>query len=227
MPYRGILLDFYGTLVHEDDHIVADICDLIVQTSEMGHRREIVGSTWWDTFCRLTTGSYHDSFLPQRQIAIQSLSETVSHFGADLDANLAIESQFAQWMAPELFPETLSFIEWLSRIGLPVCVVSNIDRADIEAAIGFNGLDLANIITSDDVRAYKPRADIFSAALEVLCLQPAEVLHIGDSRTSDVAGAHGFGIPVAWLNRSGKTPGSGHQPTHTIQNLREVIDLFQ
>lgn len=226
MAYRGVLLDFYGTLVSEDDEIVSEICNQIFENSGLARQKAEIETWWWESFCRLTGAAHGDSFIPQRQIALQSLSETMHHFGVLLDPELLIESQFAQWQEPKLFSETKAFLDWISKAKIPVCVISNIDRSDIEAALRFNGISLQHIITSDDVRAYKPRPELFLAGLKKLNMEPDEVLHIGDSRGSDVVGALASGLSVAWLNRTSKSPDSGHKPTHTIQNLREVIPLF-
>ncbi|MCP3991519.1 MAG: HAD family hydrolase [bacterium] len=109
---------------------------------------------------------------------------------------------------------------------LAVVVVSNIDRQDIEAAIALHGLSFADLITSDDVRSYKPRPELFNAGLRALGLRPDQVLHIGDSVTSDVAGATRLGIPVARVNRTGKARRDGIQPTYETMTLTELVPLI-
>lgn len=80
---------------------------------------------------------------------------------------------------------------------LPICVGSNIDRADLDEAITRHSLLLSVRITSEDVRAHKPDAVSFQAALEALHRDVAEGLHVGDPLTSDVAGARATGIQIA------------------------------
>jgi 2-haloacid dehalogenase/putative hydrolase of the HAD superfamily len=69
--------------------------------------------------------------------------------------------------------------------------VSNIDRADLDAALAHHELAgyFTHLVTSQDARAYKPRPEMFTTALGLLRLGPHEVIHVGDSLTSDVAGA--------------------------------------
>ncbi|HET7120722.1 MAG TPA: HAD family hydrolase [Solirubrobacterales bacterium] len=47
---------------------------------------------------------------------------------------------------------------------------------------------------SDEVGAYKPSAQSFEAALRALAAEPAEALHVGDLRRTDVAGAAALGM---------------------------------
>ncbi len=124
--------------------------------------------------------------------------------------------------APPIFADALAF---LRTIDVGVVVVSNIDRQDIEAAIALHGLSFTDVITSEDVRSYKPRPELFNTGLDALGLRPDQVLHIGDSLTSDVAGAIELGIPVAWINRTDKTPSGGIQPTYEGTTLTELIPL--
>ncbi len=41
-------------------------------------------------------------------------------------------------------------------------------------------------------------------ALKKVNLQPDEVVHIGDSLSSDIKGASALGINTVWINRDGK-----------------------
>lgn len=222
MAYRGVLLDFYGTIVHEDDHIIADICQQILAASITAESEREIANQWWASFCELMESSHGEAFLPQRQIAQKSLSDTIRQFGAELDPAPLIERQLAHWRKPGIFDDSRGFLQFLNQTGMPVCIVSNIDRVDLEAAIAYHGFEFPHIITSDDMRAYKPRPEMISAALSRLHLASDEVLHIGDSRTSDVAGARALGISVAWVNRTEKQSLSGPQPTYEVSSLNQI-----
>jgi hypothetical protein len=65
--------------------------------------------------------------------------------GSPEDPNQLVQAQFAYWRRPPLFEDAREFF---SSISIPVCVVSNIDRADIEAAIKYHCLAFDHIVTS-------------------------------------------------------------------------------
>lgn len=123
-----------------------------------------------------------------------------------------------------LFLKTKDF---LNTLNVPACIVSNIDRSDIESAIAFNGLSFQYIVTSEDARSYKPRTEIFEFALKQLGLNKNEVLHVGDSLSSDVAGANNCGIKVAWLNRNGKNLKNNYSPGFIVHNLTELLPILE
>lgn len=219
---RAVLLDFYGTLVHEDDAIIQEICERIRRTASVPTTVGDIGQRWWTSFSSLCNRSCPGSFLTQRALALQSLVETMQHFEATDDPEVLIELQFAHWIAPPIFPDTRPFLEALP---VPVCVVSNIDRADVEAAIAFHDLPIEHLVTSDDAQAYKPRREMFDLALQKLDLTPDDVLHVGDSRSSDILGAHNLGIPVAWINRTGKPAPQFPAPDFVVHDLAEVLKI--
>lgn len=224
---RALLLDFYGTLVHEDDEIIPVICNEILLSATVRTSAQDIARFWYESFFSLCNRSRGTTFIPQREIALRALTDTVNRFGAPLDPALLASRQFAHWMAPPMFPDARPFLEYLAKQHIPVCIVSNIDREDIEHAMTFHDLRFAHLITSDDVLAYKPHPAMFESALDTLGLAPSEVIHVGDSRTSDVAGAQGTRIPAVWLNRAGNVWQTDRRPDFTIRTLDELPAIIE
>jgi len=90
-------------------------------------------------------------------------------------------------------------------------------------AIKYHGLNPAGVFTSEDARAYKPRRELFELALSKTGLNPDEVIHIGDSISSDVKGASALGIKTLWLNRSGKDVPEGVTDIKDLLGALEMI----
>ena len=223
MRYEALFLDFYGTLVHEDDDTILKVVTKIADASPQKVSPKDIATFWWSTFRSLFENSFSHAFMPQRQLESLSIQTVLEHFNCvakteELDAEL-----FSYWVKPDIFPETKDF---LSKNRLPVCIVSNIDRKDIEAAMDYHQLSCDVLVTSEDAKSYKPREEIFLMALEKMNLSPAKVLHIGDSLTSDIAGANKCGIDSFWLNRKGKPIPSDISPTYSGQSLFEIFDFL-
>jgi len=75
---------------------------------------------------------------------------------------------------------------------------------------------------SDTERARKPQPAMFLSAADRLGLAPNECVYVGDSPANDVVGAQAAGMPVIWLNRSGRTYAFETAPWHTVASLREL-----
>ena len=226
-PIRGILLDFYGTLVLEDDAIIPGICEEIRRTAPMSATTQEIGHRWWTVFQEICHDATGKAFIPQREAAIRSLARTIREFDSRADPETIIQPQFAHWRTSSLFPDATPFLRFLRSRGLPVCVLSNIDRADIEAVMALHGLRFDGLVTSDDARAYKPRPEMFRMGLDQLGLAADAVLHVGDSRSSDVAGALALSIPVAWIDRNARRPASDPGADHVVTNLTELVSIIR
>ena len=217
---KAFFLDFYGTVVYEDGEIVKRITQAIYESGTAGSAAEI-GRFWWEEFQDMCAGAFGESFETQRELERRSLERTIERFGAGLDADELSGQMFEYWVRPDIFEDSGEFFE---RSPLPVYIVSNIDRDDVLAAIGHHGLAPAGVFTSEDARAYKPRKELFEFALAGTGLKADEVIHIGDSLSSDVKGAAQIGIKALWLNRFGRKVPEGEK---SVGSLLEALKILE
>ncbi|KRE24895.1 HAD family hydrolase [Paenibacillus sp. Soil522] len=222
--YKAVFLDFYGTLVHDDDVFIEEICKNILTSTSIQTTTKDIGRYWWDSFSKTFYSSYGDNFKTQREIELCSLEDTIAFYKSYENPKVLSEILYDYWKYPQLFEDTNIF---LGSISTPKIILSNIDRNDIQSAINHNGLSFENVITSEDVKSYKPRPEMFQKALAEYNLKPIEVLHVGDSLTSDVAGAQNAGIKVAWINRKNKELPQNYSPDYIVNSLNELIPLLR
>lgn len=214
---KAVLLDFYGTVVHEDGEIIKKITDIIIKTGCVGNRSE-VGAFWWNEFQTMFMNAHGAAFETQRELEYRSLEKTLNKFKSDANPAELSEMMFGHWIKPPVFDESKEFF---GKCPVPVYIVSNIDTADILSALEYHGLKPAGVFTSEDARAYKPRKELFQMALQSIGLKGEEVVHIGDSLSSDVKGASELGINTIWVNRSSKEVPAG---VTAIGNLLEAYN---
>jgi 2-haloacid dehalogenase/putative hydrolase of the HAD superfamily len=213
---KGMLLDFYGTVVEEDDEVVASICRRAAASAPGVVPPDQIGAAWWQAFQAAMAAS---PFRPQREIAAASLATALAASGCTADAVALCEDQVRHWRTAPLRPGTRAFLKSVDR---PICVVSNIDRADLEAVLKHHGLSFTAAVTSEDVGAYKPSPQMFRRGLAMLGMRADEVLHVGDSLTADVAGAQSAGIAAIWVNRRGRPTPDGMHATDVIGSLADL-----
>lgn len=214
---KAIFIDFYGTIVHEDGDVIKQVCQKIFDTGVADDKKQI-GVYWWKTFQTLFTNSFGENFKNQRKLELQSLEKTIQRFQSTADAAELSNKMFEHWVKPPIFEESKLFFK---RCAIPIYVVSNIDRADILQAIAFHNLTPVGVFTSEDARAYKPRKELFELAMNSVGLKANEIVHIGDSLSSDVQGATSVGINAIWINRNHKEIPKG---VISVGNLMEIFD---
>ena len=102
----------------------------------------------------------------------------------------------------EAFADAPPVLTELGARGVRRVVVSNWD-CSLAGVVAELGLEVDGVVTSAEVGASKPERRIFDAALAAAGCAAAEVVHVGDSLDTDVAGARAAGIRALHLDRAG------------------------
>lgn len=94
----------------------------------------------------------------------------------------------------------------LRQMGLKVAFLSDFPVTGKLEVLGI-GFRPDAVLCTEDVGALKPDAGGFRALSVALGIEPGAILHVGNSRRYDVAGAAGAGMRTALLGRNkGKSP---------------------
>ena len=83
-----------------------------------------------------------------------------------------------------------------------------------------------DIFISERIGCSKPMPGFFDVCYSLLRdVSPTETVMIGDSLTSDVAGAHNYGIPTIWFNKNGK-PDCPEEVDFEVTSLSEIKKIL-
>jgi len=142
----------------------------------------------------------------------------------------SLETAFAERAAWWVFEDVPDSLQVMQDAGLRLAVISNWGWAGPEL---LHTLELARhfeaVVVSDRVGYLKPSAGIFRHALDLMGVSAADVIHVGDSVSADVAGARAVGIRPVLIERV--TRGHGGPPDETSPvpdpDLPRIADLWQ
>ncbi len=205
---RAVFLDALGTLVEleppweglrgsvpdeiSDERLVAAV------KSEMAYYRE-----------HAHEGRDPDSLADLRERCAELISREL---GAPISAQELVDSvRFYPYADAE------PALQALRARQLKLIVVSNwdISLSSVLENCGIAPL-LDGALSSAEAGSRKPEPQIFAAALELAGCEPAEALHVGDTREEDCEGARAAGIRALLLDRE---DGAGD-----ISSLRQIVD---
>lgn len=134
-----------------------------------------------------------------------------------------------------VFPESREVVLELFRRGYRLGLVSN-TTSSVEVPALLNGLEITGcfetVILSAVVGKRKPDPAILLNAVQRMGIAPEHCAYVGDRIDRDVAAARKAGFSKAIILRDPRQPkvdevdGSNLAPDHTIQNLRELLDIF-
>lgn len=127
----------------------------------------------------------------------------------------------ARWDELQPWPEAAGV---LRRLPLPLAVATNCSRRLGARAAARVGVPFAAVVTAEAVGFYKPRPEVYRAALAALGTAPARTLFAAGS-ASDVPGARAVGQPVYWHDRIGLAPRDDAAPDHLERSLDRLADV--
>lgn len=134
----------------------------------------------------------------------------------------------------ELFNDTISTLEKLNSLGIPIYLLSNcIFKKNVMLRF-LRQYDLdkyfVNTYFSADYQVKKPHKDFFQVvsndiSINNYTIQKEEVFFVGDSYTADVLGAKNFGFTPVFINRN-QINGINTENYYEINSLNGLFNLI-
>lgn len=225
MTVRAITFDAGQVLVELDTEMLAGRCaerGLVVGAAALD---AALPGAWRRLETLVAAGARH----PWKEL----MAALLAGAGAGAAAIPAVvDWLFEQQQTRNLFrrpvAEMRELVADLHRRGVPMAVVSNSEGRLQEL---FDELDWSRwfVAIADSARlgVAKPDPEIFAWALERLGVPAGEVVHVGDSRETDVAGALAAGMRAIWFGPAARDLGD---PRVAIcadaAALRAVLDAW-
>lgn len=226
---KAISFDLDDTLVNGASvrAAIAATCDRLAGLTGVGATsiREANNEAWqgyWPqveadwTFGRLR-GDVLSTEVWRRSLIAVGADASLAPTAREIHAELALGGL-------RLFDDAAQLLERLHG-DIPMAVITNgasdTQRATLRAARIEDRF--AVIVISGEVSLAKPDPSIYRLAIEALGVQAAETWHIGDSLSTDVAGALAAGLIPIWLNRRGlRRKADDPRPQLDVRSLDEI-----
>jgi putative hydrolase of the HAD superfamily len=155
--------------------------------------------------------------------------ERMGGSGPELDA--CAREIYAEWAACqhfELYDDVPDVLRELASAGLRIGLISNSHRclASFQSHFDLQGL-IAATVSSSEHGFMKPHPSIFSAAMQLVDVEPRDAVMVGDSLRHDVEGAVRAGMRGVLLHRGDSpTPAASGLGAPVIRSLRELPKLI-
>ena len=217
---KAIFMDYTGTMVREDEPYTRELIKYFATHSNVHDPKEILGIVW-SKVKEYESESFGDSFVGLEERTRRILSFCAENCGFTGDMDYMLEVWRKVWVCAPLFDDVKPFF---NKCNLPIYVLSNDDTCFLEESMRIKDLSPAGIISAEMARACKPNKAIFEKALEVSGVEPGEVVHVGDSITSDVEPARAMGITPVYISRKAAAEVPG---VRVIRSLDELTFPFR
>lgn len=134
----------------------------------------------------------------------------------------AFEVFFQARQTVHFYPDVLPALRLLSA-KFPIAALTN-GNANIQQ-VGL-GAYFTHAISAQDFGVSKPDPKIFHHTLNLLGVEPEEMLHIGDDVHTDVGGAREAKIPCVWVRREEQAWTGQGEPPHSVRDLNELVQIL-
>jgi 2-haloacid dehalogenase len=190
----ALVFDLYGTLLEiaSVGRAAAAVTDEPGPFVDLWRQKQLE-YTW----LRSLMGRYVDFW----SVTGDALDYTLERRGVEVDTG-GRERLLRAWLDVAPYPEVADALARLAPRTL--AVLSNGNPPMLEDGLAAGGLTkaIAHVISVHELSIYKPHPSVYALAGRDLGLPPERMLFVS-SNPWDVAGARSFGLPVAWVNRTG------------------------
>ena len=121
------------------------------------------------------------------------------------------------WLSLPAYPDARATLESLRTAGLRRAILSNGTHAMIRAALASSMLEVDEVRSVDEVRAYKPDPRVYA-------LVPKDTTVFVSANGWDAEGAKRNGLTVAFIDRG--TPKPGLAPDFHLHSLSELVSAI-
>jgi 2-haloacid dehalogenase len=213
--------DCYGTLINWEAGILSALHRIL-----SAHGRNIDDATILELYGDYEQRFEQEPFRPYREV----LQSVVRQFGAEFrftpspEEVRSLPDSLPSWKP---WPDTVDALAQLKarfRLG----IISNVDDDLFAGTRPQLKVDLDEVFTAQQARAYKPSLKFFELALSRVNAPAQRVLHVGQSIYHDIVPAQSLGLATVWVNRPSARPGVGAvksaqaTPDLTVSSLAEL-----
>ena len=213
---EAIAVDYYGTLVDVGQPFIK-IKKWFEKTYE--NYMDIVDNLFVVFSKERARLQHGNEFLLGSVILIRSYIKSCEKYKVPIYTDAFENFVNNLFVEPVAFPNAGQIISQL-RKRYPVLLLTNADNGVLHKSISMQKFEFDYILSSEDMRCYKPNKKCFKATCETLNVMPKSTLMIGDSLTEDVHGALLFGMQALWLNNSNR------QSNVYISQIQDINDIF-
>jgi len=219
---RALTFDCYGTLIDWETGIRAYLRRLLDRKGARDVDTEAFFRHWyWQ--CEVPT--IQGPFMVYHEVLRTSVRQALQDFNISLEPDDGADfgEDMKTWVP---FADTHAVLTRLAS-RYPLCIISNTARDIIAESVRQMDVQFAEIVTAQDVGAYKPSPRGFEEALKRLGLLPGQVLHVFQSKFADLDRAQPLGFQTAWINRQGENlEPERPRPDWIFPDLAPVAELL-
>jgi 2-haloacid dehalogenase len=218
---QAITFDCYGTLIDWESAIQQFFSESL-DSKGLGYIDPKTLQTEWE---EIQFQYIQEKYRPYRQVLRDTLKMVFNNYR--IPTNNEECDEFADSMGYwKPFSDTRDAILELQKL-VKVALITNTDNAIIAETEHTIGVKFDEIITAEQVGAYKPSHKGFLLARERLGLPVSDIWHAGFGFKYDIVPATELGYTTVWVNRQGEARPVDVKETFLVGDMRTLAYLIK
>jgi 2-haloacid dehalogenase len=219
-----LTFDCYGTLIDWEAGILAGLRRLASGDADAVDDDQLL-----ERFAKAEADVEAGPYLRYREVLARAGVDVLRSLGSEPDAGslAAFGGSVGDWPA---FPDSTAALARL-HARYRLAVITNCDDDLFAASARRLGTEFDEVVTAQQVGAYKPSHRNFEVAFERLGVPRARILHVAQSLFHDHVPAKELGLASVWIDRrrgragSGATPPAVATPDAAVASMAAFADL--
>ncbi|WP_103021564.1 haloacid dehalogenase type II [Salinibacter altiplanensis] len=220
--YSVLTFDCYGTLIDWADGIATALRPIL-----RAHDVELDDEALFRHYVEFERDVEAGEYIKYREVLGGVLRRFGDRFGFT-PTNVEAERFVGSVRNWPCFPDTNEALRRLDG-AFRLAVVSNVDDGLFHDTARHLGVDFDDVITAEQVRAYKPALTPFETTFTRLGVPPNRLLHVAQSVYHDVNPAGRLGIDCVRVRRYGERfdpPAPQTDPVRAVPDLERLADVL-
>lgn len=222
--FEILTFDCYGTLIDWETGILSALHPILA-----AHGKRMDDATLLKLYADFEQRSEQGEFLPYREVLASVVRQFGEHLGFVPSASevSSLPDSLPTWKP---WPDTVTALRSL-KMRFRLAIFSNVDDDLFAGTRPQLEVDLDDVVTAQQARAYKPSMKLFELALSRVKVPPHRILHVAQSIYHDVVPAQALGLATVWVNRPSACPNVGvakaavAKPDLTVSSLEELAEI--
>ena len=215
---KAILIDHMGTLVYEQSEYLERLIQECVEHCPH-HTAQYISEYWFKKHDELLKKYNGENYKTEYEIACEAFDWTKKELGLTGESKHYTDLLAEHWENTPAYQDAYDFF---AKCTLPIYILTNNDTEYVLESMKRLQLKPQGIISSEMTRYYKPAKETFIKAIEIMGLEPQEVIYIGDSLGKDMIAAKEIGIQPYFIGKEAVEDES----IKVIESLLDVLEVI-
>ena len=216
---KAIFINYKDIVVQDKGVDHGELVKRIISNSHIKDEKELF--QWvFEKETQIKEDSYKETYLSAEVIFLKVLEKTIITYGLKENYDELRTLWMNHWMYGAFYYDVINFLQ---QCELPVYIVSDVSDQFVRVNLKRNNLHVHGILSSDSIKAYRPRKEVYQKAIELCECKPEEILWVTGFYELDGKYAKEEGLVPVIVDRVGRNE---EADCKVVSRLMDIMRYF-